>query len=91
MSVQVLVRNANRNIGSCQVSERSVISCWGVSLNAVTAVVAGVEGAYGFTEAPHLWYLSSHGQLTGPVTMTEFRCARAVFTKHGEDGLLLGK
>ena len=40
------------------------------------------KGAYGSTEGPTLRFLRARERLTGPVCLTELRCARAVFAKH---------
>ena len=47
-----------------------------------------LKGACGSTEAPHLWYLKTHSHRTGPVTLTELRCTRAVCTTHDSAGTL---
>ena len=47
-----------------------------------------LRSACGLTESPRLWSLRARGRLTGPETLTELRCARAVLTKNDSAGKL---
>ena len=47
-----------------------------------------LKNQHGLTEAPRLWYPRAREHLTGPVGLTELRCARAVIVKHDARGKL---